>query len=141
MTIMTPFGAYYSMLLSAGNHSLTCTAEGYQPATVNNLPVVAGTNKGYTFYLQPSVTETLTGIGTPGETNNWVYPNPATDQLTITGDAVTNFEILNQTGQRVLIINDFGGKQTVNIANLPAGIYMVRFTTNQGIETQKLIIR
>jgi hypothetical protein len=141
MTIMTPFGAYYSMLLPAGNHSLTCTAEGYQPATVNNLPVMAGTNKGYTFYLQPSAAETLTGIGAPGEINNRVYPNPATDQLTITGNAVSNFEIINQTGQRVLIVSDFDGKQTVNIANLPAGIYMVRFTTNQGSETQKLIIR
>ena len=102
---------------------------------------MAGTNKGYTFYLQPSAAETLTGIGAPGEINNRVYPNPATDQLTITGNAVTNFEIINQTGQRVLIVNDFGGKQTVNIANLPAGVYTVRFTTNQGIETQKLIIR
>jgi hypothetical protein len=140
-TIMTPFGAYYSMLLTAGNHDVTCVAEGYQPETVTNLPVVAGVNKGYTFYLEPSTAENLTGISNPAETNNRIYPNPAADQFTITGNVVTKVEILNQTGQRVLTVNEFSGNQTVNIGNLPTGVYTVRFKTNQGIETQKLIVR
>ena len=136
-----PFGAYYSMLLTAGNHDVTCIAEGYQPKTVTNLPVVAGANKGYTFYLEPSTTENVTGISNPDETINRIYPNPATDQLTITGNPVTTVEILNQTGQRVLTVNEFSGDQTINIGNLSAGVYTVRFITNQGIETQKLIVR
>ena len=141
LTIMTPFGAYYSMLLPAGNHDFTCSAYGYQPETVTNLPVVAGANKGFTFYLLPATAETLTGIETPGGTKNLVYPNPANDQLTITGNAFTKVEILNQTGQQVLIVNDFCGKQTINIGSLPSGLYIIRFNTVKGIETQKLIIR
>jgi hypothetical protein len=141
LTIMTPFGAYYSMLLTAGNHDVTCIAEGYQPETVTNLPVVAGANKGYTFYLEPSTTENVTGISNPDETINRIYPNPATDQLTITGNRVITVEILNQTGQRVLTVNEFSGDQTINIGNLSAGVYTVRLITNQGIETQKLIVR
>lgn len=141
LTIMTPFGAYYSILLPAGNYDVTCTAEGYQPATVNNLPVVAGVNKGYTFYMQPTSIESITGIGTIGNDSYLIYPNPASDQLTIIGDGVTRCEILNQMGQQVYTANEIIGKQMINIESLPAGIYYIKVTTNQVTETQKLIVK
>ncbi|MFP4471771.1 MAG: T9SS type A sorting domain-containing protein, partial [Bacteroidales bacterium] len=140
VTYMTPFGAYYSMLLPAGTFTLTCTAEGYEPATAENLLVMEGVNKSYTFYLQP-LTETLTGIGEDNGTAYGFYPNPASDQLTVTGTDIREVAIFNQSGQLMMTVKDIRGKQTLNIESLPAGIYFVKMTTADSVSMDKLIIR
>lgn len=137
-TYSTPFGAHYSMMLPAGIYELVCVADGYETYTVSNIPIVANQNKGYTFYLQP-VSETITGIENKVTNENKVYPNPATDELTISGNNIRSCEILNQTGQQVLTLNGIDGKQTVNINHLPAGVYFIKITTDQGSTIQKLI--
>jgi len=76
-----------------------------------------------------------------------VYPNPASDQITI--DLVfdqkinTKIELFNLVGQQVkqsfeLVGNDF--KTTVNIGDLPSGSYFVKVTTDGSSFSKKLII-
>ncbi len=141
LTQMTPFGAHYSMLLTAGTYTVTCTAEGYETATAENLLVEEGVNKGYTFYLQPLPGETLTGIGENDANGYSIYPNPATDVLNISGTNISKVEILNQSGQLVRSANDINGKQSLNIADLPAGVYFVKVTNSTSVNTEKLIVK
>ena len=71
-----------------------------------------------------------------------IYPNPATVQLTISGELeLYQIEIFNSAGrlQQTLLLN--GNVQTIDISKLPAGFYLVK-TQNlktQLIETQKIV--
>ncbi len=72
-------------------------------------------------------------------TNLSLYPNPARDFVQIRGNAaVEKVEVLDLTGRTV---KTYTGKeiQSMNVSNIPAGLYSVRITTAQGTITRKLI--
>lgn len=55
-----------------------------------------------------------------------VYPNPATDYITISGAEGKQAEMFDLTGRRVMEFTVSGASCTVSVAALPAGIYMLR---------------
>ncbi len=56
-----------------------------------------------------------------------IYPNPAKNELTISGDNLRgNFEIYNLLGTKVMNGSLRAKGKTVNISSLPAGIYIVK---------------
>ncbi len=63
-----------------------------------------------------------------------VYPNPATDQITVEAIAnVRNITLINYLGQPVMNMDVNGqSSQQLNVSNLESGIYFVRFTTADG---------
>jgi|GEM_PF-3922286 len=65
-----------------------------------------------------------------------VYPNPASDQLFFAGANIARVEICNMTGAVVGL--QLSG-HTMDISSLPAGIYMVRMTTDAGTIQSKLL--
>lgn len=70
-----------------------------------------------------------------------VYPNPATNEVTIRVDAkytVTSISITDITGREVLVAN---AKNTVslNLEAIQAGYYIVNVQTNAGVISTKLI--
>jgi hypothetical protein len=140
MTFNTPFGAYYSLLLPAGNYDVTCKSEGYESFTLDNVSVIENMNKAYTFYLQPS-TDLLTGLDHEGNYQLRIYPNPAREQIVVTGDDILKIEIVSQTGMVMQEFEGRSGKQTIDISRLPLGVYLIRITTKNAVITQKLIIR
>lgn len=88
--------------------------------------------------LDVPVELTVAGVGIEeiGNTSVMVYPNPATDFITIKSDhAVSGVQI-----------TDFGGKvlyrgtgTTLDIRNLNSGIYFVRTITENGISNSKFV--
>ncbi len=73
-----------------------------------------------------------------------VYPNPANDVLNIEfSTSVTNatIKVVNMIGQTILNRNITGQNKTesLNIENLPAGIYSLIIQDKAGISTQKFI--
>lgn len=64
-----------------------------------------------------------------------VYPNPATDYLTISGAEGKQAELFDLTGRRVMEFTVSGASCTVSVAALPAGIYLLRI----GAEAIKVI--
>lgn len=63
-----------------------------------------------------------------------VYPNPATDVVTVEATAdVRNITLVNYLGQPVMS-QDVNGQSTIklNVSNLESGVYFVRFTTADG---------
>lgn len=73
-----------------------------------------------------------------------VYPNPATDIITVSSPNLTNGEmkIYNIIGEQIMMHKLSSETSNINVSNLPKGIYMVRVTDQKGIVgTKKLIIR
>ena len=71
-----------------------------------------------------------------------VYPNPATDALTIdlgdlTGERV---EVYNTVGQQVMVQEMHGQKVTLVIQDLEKGVHLVKVWTDEGVAVKKVLI-
>ncbi|GAB3802832.1 hypothetical protein GCM10028819_31740 [Spirosoma humi] len=73
-----------------------------------------------------------------------VYPNPAQTTLTVTLGRVpapgTELELINITGQSVLRRQVNTVKEVINVANLPAGQYILRIKNETGVQTKKVVV-
>ena len=77
-------------------------------------------------------------------TENYVqiYPNPVSNQFTISGELnLYQIEILNSAGQIHQTVNPIGNNHTIDISTLPSGLYFVRVQNlnNNMLEVQKII--
>ena len=118
-----------------GNSTINYYSGGYHAKTAFYLNVYQGDNH---IYREPKVTPAIAEIG---DIVSNIYPNPATTQLSIDlkeqGNAdLTIYNILGQT-VRQEPLSDM--QNTINIAELPAGVYMVKVTQNKKSHTIKLI--
>ena len=73
-----------------------------------------------------------------------VYPNPATDYITVSFPNMKNGKlcVYNIVGEQILSRELASETSKINVSGLAKGIYMVRVTDDKGIVgTKKLIIR
>lgn len=73
-----------------------------------------------------------------------LYPNPVGTTLTIDlpnlgNDANKQFEILDITARKTYFIGILNQSKSINVANLPAGVYLLRIINGKGILMQKFI--
>ncbi|MEN8137087.1 MAG: T9SS type A sorting domain-containing protein [Bacteroidota bacterium] len=69
-----------------------------------------------------------------------IYPNPATSSVSVSAEKFDTVEVLNALGQSVLKLE--GGKDIkVNTAGFKAGIYIVKFSNNNGSVAKRLVIK
>jgi hypothetical protein len=141
ITIATPFGAHYSMMLTEAIYDLTCEAEGYLPMTVENLTVQEGMNTNYDFYLQP-VNE-VTGLRSNLQTKTEWFPNPFGNMLTlqvpddIVGSCLVT--ISDALGRKVYAatIVDASGALVIDTQTFSSGLYFytiqTQLQTNHGL--------
>ncbi len=73
--------------------------------------------------------------------NMSVFPNPATDKLTIECNQNAKLEILSIEGQIIKTINNVGLKTTIDLVNLSKGVYIIKVKTDKGIAIRKFIKR
>ena len=67
-----------------------------------------------------------------------VYPNPAKDVLSVTYDKnIERVEIYDVYGRLVKTFTAVGN--TINISDLSAGVYMINFTTEDGVCVKKIV--
>ena len=71
--------------------------------------------------------------------NTVIYPNPATNQITIKGEFDTNesISVYNLLGQKVLDHTINANEETINISKLATGVYTIYFNTSK--ESYKFI--
>ncbi|MGB0177277.1 MAG: T9SS type A sorting domain-containing protein [Owenweeksia sp.] len=77
-----------------------------------------------------------------------IYPNPASDRIQldvsgVTGADLQSFEMYNLSGQKVMA-DQFPDKVTsgsVNLVELPAGIYILKVATNKGAGSRLIIVQ
>ncbi|MCX6244336.1 MAG: C25 family cysteine peptidase [Bacteroidetes bacterium] len=92
-------------------------------------------------------------IGIPVVKNSMniaLYPNPSHGMVqvdySIPETSVVTLQILDATGQQVAGVHSWKAeagvshRYTVDVSSLPAGIYYCRFSTDNGIQTKKLVI-
>jgi len=76
------------------------------------------------------------------DNNIRVYPNPVNDVLNISSDSeIISVSIVNTTGKVAIEAAGSGNEISVNVTDVPAGIYMLRMTTKQGVVTRKISIK
>jgi hypothetical protein len=69
-----------------------------------------------------------------------VYPNPTSDYLTVNSDKIQKVELYNELGQVVLTSNQRGA-QTISLANLSKGTYVVKAYADGAVATSKVVVR
>ncbi len=72
-------------------------------------------------------------------TDVFVYPNPATDRVTIACNQNATIEILSVDGQVVTSGQIMGKNITIDLKNFPKGIYLVKAKNACGIMVRKFI--
>lgn len=93
-------------------------------------------NRGFPiFAIYYSVDETVF------ENKISVYPNPANCVVTISGDNLLKIEIFNIIGQTVFSTICNADENTINIANLNSGIYLIKVGTTNGKEFATRIVK
>ena len=79
---------------------------------------------------------TFVGVDDVESVSFEVYPNPANDILNVrSNEAVRQLDIVDMTGRTVVSANS----NSVNVATLSAGVYIVRITTTSGTGMQKIV--
>jgi len=71
-----------------------------------------------------------------------IYPNPATDKITIKTSSThpqSQLSLISPAGQEVLTRQIIQPKTQLDISSLPSGVYIVRLTNDQKVETVKLM--
>jgi hypothetical protein len=82
-----------------------------------------------------------TGIGTLPADAISLYPNPTDGQVKVSGiESFNKLEIFNATGKMERIMNlDFNNEINLDISNLSAGVYQLKFSGNEATVIKKLI--
>ena len=73
-----------------------------------------------------------------------IFPNPASDLITISGDntIINNIDVVDNTGKIVLKETNLNkGETNLDITTLKSGIYYLRLLTSKGVVTEKLVVQ
>ncbi|MCR5660358.1 MAG: T9SS type A sorting domain-containing protein [Bacteroidales bacterium] len=70
-----------------------------------------------------------------------LHPNPTTGLVTITGKDLRTAKVINALGQCVATIKGDGEQLTLDISNLPAGIYFVNITDSEGRKCVRKVVK
>jgi len=119
--IWTLTDAYY---FKAGNYLQ------YNPHIVPDPTVIYGQNQFYKLSLVKQVTE----FQTISETNKFnIYPNPTKDKMSVScSGSITSgfhFQIFDSTG-KLMKIQNYTENMTVDVSDLPNGIYLTKISNN-----------
>ena len=83
----------------------------------------------------------VTGVDESGEAAVKVYPNPVKDQLTVEADNLSEVEVYDMLGQKMVGRSGLNGASQVNIdmSTLSPGVYTVRVHGNNGVSTRSFV--
>lgn len=84
----------------------------------------------------------VVGVNNLGKGGITLYPNPATDLVTISSTSnITAVEVLNYIGQVIYTNNNVASRKlTVNVSGFESGVYFVKTTNADGIKTSKITV-
>ncbi|MCB0755718.1 MAG: T9SS type A sorting domain-containing protein, partial [Flavobacteriales bacterium] len=78
------------------------------------------------------------GIVDPVELDVAIYPNPTNGLINIVGINAGNVIVLNSLGQTVHSESLNSGNQSIDLGNLPDGVYMLRFNTEEASAVRRV---
>ena len=74
----------------------------------------------------------------PSEVN--VYPNPASDQLMISAPQMKGTLVISDALGRTVYTDQFMMQTSIDVSNLPAGIYLARIWNDQELITREFVV-
>ncbi len=113
----------------SGNATVTATANGYA------LEAYLLCDDEVCYHV--TMTYTTSGINTVSNDQVRVYPNPATDMLHVEANGITRIEVIDLAGR--IVLSNTQALNTVNVSGLANGVYMLRTTTTEGVNVQKIV--
>lgn len=96
----------------------------------------------YTFYMDDI---TLTNSATASVSDNdllniSMYPNPTLDILNISAKTtIKNAAIYNIIGKKVMSLDINKSNESIDVSNLDAGVYLIKYSVNNSVGTAKFI--
>lgn len=70
-----------------------------------------------------------------------LHPNPTNSMVIVTGDNLRQAEVINMLGQQVLSVQGRGNELQIDMAGLPAGIYFVAITNEEGRKCVRKVVK
>lgn len=88
-----------------------------------------------------SVSECSLNLKTNELSNNIFsfYPNPTFDNITIESEEIVDIKVTNISGQKILSLDEFLGKRTVDFKDYSKGIYIITVSDKTGSKSYKLV--
>jgi hypothetical protein len=69
-----------------------------------------------------------------------VYPNPARDRAVVTSESlISRVDVLDVTGRVVLSTSASSMSVSLDLGSVPAGSYLIRVTTETGVQTERIV--
>ena len=85
---------------------------------------------------------TVLSIKIKGQHSLIISPNPANNFVTVSGfERQGKITIINSNGSSVYTANTTAQEMKINVAALPAGLYVLRFTDGENISFKKIIVQ
>lgn len=109
-----------------------------------DIPTSGSTEWGYgkvNAYKAIQLALTIVGVHESGKSIGWsVYPNPASEVLTIKGleTDVKAIQIINLNGQ---VIKELQFATQISVSDLSSGVYILRLINNNHVEQRKFIVK
>ena len=85
----------------------------------------------------------LTGVDEKEESSAFaiVHPNPTKAFVSVIGEDLCQAEVINTLGQQMLSIQGKGNELQIDMATLPAGIYFVTVTDEEGRKCVRKVVK
>ena len=107
-------------------------------------------NIGYTVGYESKVFKTTNGGGAPDNIQSHmeeainIYPNPASNQLTIenTNSLIRSIRLYDLSGKTIQKVSNINQYQiTIPLSEVQQGLYFISVTCDEGVLTKKVIVR
>lgn len=88
-----------------------------------------------------TITVSTVGVGQLNNNNLRIYPNPASDLVTIVAPAGSHVWILNSLGKDISGIVMKSSSENIDLSSFKAGIYFVKIQDSEGLIVKKLLVK
>lgn len=135
------YGCGSGLWMRSTTDGVTWSAYTPMPGIMGADPTVTKNQAG-TYILIYTGPPNLTGIqhAKPGPKDVTLFPNPAATQIQLFVPADrADVQFYNAAGQCVKSLVLLNGTHTLDISELPAGLYQVKCTTRDGLTTHRLV--
>jgi hypothetical protein len=72
--------------------------------------------------------------------NTAVYPNPSQGSITIEGPEGSEIDLIDESG-RLMMTMKIGVESKLEVTGMSTGVYMLRFRSDEGALTRRLIVQ